>query len=134
MRDLLPQNFGGRQRHEFFIKNLRGIEIDPFSIEVARMCLMLADFPESNGWEIAQSDAFADSVIENASKKSMILVANPPFEKIKIHDKARPKPLEFLRRFPPEFTGRGSNWLSPAAFVLGQHCLQRRKEISAEQL
>jgi len=101
MRDLLPQNFGGRQRHEFFIKNLRGVEIDPFSIEVARMCLMLADFPESNGWEIARADAFADEVIENTSKKSMILVANPPFEKIKINDKAVPKPLEFLRRSLP---------------------------------
>ncbi len=98
MRDLLPQDFGGRQRHEFFIKNLRGIEIEPFSIEVARMCLMLADFPESNGWEISQADAFADKVIENASKKSMILIANPPFEKIKINDKAVPKPMEFLRR------------------------------------
>lgn len=101
MRDLLPQNFGGRQRHEFFIKNLRGIEIDPFSIEVARMCLMLADFPESDGWEISRADAFADKVIEDASKKSMILVANPPFEKIKINDKAVPKPLEFLRRSLP---------------------------------
>jgi len=101
MRDLLPQSFGGRQRHEFFIKNLRGVEIDPFSVEVARMCLMLADFPESNGWEIAQADAFADEVIENASKKSMILVANPPFEKIKINGKAIPKPLEFLRRALP---------------------------------
>ncbi len=101
MRDLLPQNFGGRQRHEFFTKNLRGIEIDPFSIEVARMCLMLADFPESNGWEIAQADAFTDKVIEDASKKSMILVANPPFEKIKINNKTLPKPLEFLKRALP---------------------------------
>ncbi|RJQ22632.1 MAG: hypothetical protein C4560_02270 [Nitrospiraceae bacterium] len=101
MRDLLPQSFGGRQRHEFFMKNLRGIEIEPFSIEVARMCLMLADFPESNGWSITQDDAFADKVIENASKKSMILIANPPFEKIKINDKAVPKPLEFLRRSLP---------------------------------
>lgn len=101
MRELLPQNFGGRQRHEFFVKNLRGIEIDPFSTEVAHMCLMLADFPESNGWQIDRADAFADKVIENASKNSMILIANPPFEKTKINDKALPKPLEFLQRSLP---------------------------------
>ena len=118
MRDLLPQNFGGRQRHEFFIKNLRGIELDPFSIEVARMCLMLADFPEPNGWDISRADAFADEVIKSASKKSMILVANPPFEKIKINGKVVPKPQEFLRRALPNLPAG-----SLIGLVLPRSCL-----------
>lgn len=105
MRDLLPPDWGGKRRHNFFIEHLHGIEIDPFSVEVARMCLMLADFPESNGWDINKADAFDDNMLEESSTKNMILVANPPFEKIKIDGKTVPKPLEFLRRtlhFLPE--------------------------------
>ena len=49
MRDMLPPDWSGRQRHKYFVDHLHGIEIDAFSVEVARMCLMLADFPEPNG-------------------------------------------------------------------------------------
>lgn len=101
MRDLLPRDWGGQRRHKFFIDHLHGIEIEPFSVEVARMCLMLADFPEANGWDIQQQDAFADAVLENNAQKTMILIANPPFEKTRGKAASVPKPLEFIKRTLP---------------------------------
>jgi type I restriction-modification system DNA methylase subunit len=56
MRELLPAGWSGRKRHKFFVDRIHGVELDAFSIEVARMCLMLADFPESNSWALLHGD------------------------------------------------------------------------------
>ena len=101
MKSLLPGDWNGKQRHTFFVNHLHGIEIDQFSIEVARMCLMLADFPEPNGWDLKIHDIFADNVLENSMTKTMILVGNPPFENIKGKRPETPKPVELLRRTLP---------------------------------
>lgn len=101
MKSLLPGDWNGKQRHTFFVSHLHGIEIDPFSVEVARMCLMLSDFPEPNGWDLKIHDIFADKVLENSMDKTMILVGNPPFESIKGRRPEIPKPVEFLRRALP---------------------------------
>lgn len=101
MKSLLPGDWDSKQRHTFFIKHLHGIEIDPFSVEVARMCLMLADFPESNSWDLQRQDIFADNILENSMAKTMILVGNPPFENIKGKRPETPKPAELLHRTLP---------------------------------
>ncbi len=101
IKSLLPGNWSSKQRHTFFVNHLHGFEIDPFSVEVARMCLMLADFPESNGWDLKIQDIFADKVLENSMTKTMILIGNPPFESIRGRRPGIPKPVEFLRRTLP---------------------------------
>lgn len=101
MRDLLPGDWSSQRRHEFFVEHLHGIEIDPFSVEVARMCLMLAAFPEPNGWNLEKHDVFADKILENIMAKTMILIGNPPFENIKNRSPEIPKPVELLRRTLP---------------------------------
>ena len=101
MRELLPKEWNGRQRHRFFVDHLHGIDIDEFSIEVARLCLMLADFPESDGWDLTRADAFSGNNLEESARRSKILVANPPFELYKELAPAVPKPLIFLRRMLP---------------------------------
>lgn len=98
MRDLLPQDWSGQQRHRFFVSHLHGIEIDTFSVEVARMCLMLADFPEPNGWDLLNADVFAGRTLENTIAKTRILIGNPPFENIEGRKPDTPKPVELLRR------------------------------------
>ena len=101
IKSLLPGDWSGKQRHAFFINHLQGIEIDQFSVEVARMCLMLADFPESNGWKLERNDIFADKILETTMSKTTILVANPPFEVVENGNPKIPKPVELLRRSLP---------------------------------
>ena len=83
MRELLPATWSGKQRHKFFVDKLHGIEIDAFSVEVARMCLMLADFPESNSWDLRHSDVFLGRVLEQSIAKATILIGNPPLKNFK---------------------------------------------------
>ncbi|MGD9160063.1 MAG: N-6 DNA methylase, partial [Desulfobacteraceae bacterium] len=104
MRQLLPPDWSGKQRHKFFVDKLHGIEIDAFSTEVARMCLMLADFPESNSWDLNHADVFSKKVLEQSVAKSTILIGNPPFEKIIINGTEKPKPAYLLSRALPSLS------------------------------
>ncbi len=101
MRDLLPGSWSAQQRHKFFVEHLHGIEIDSFSVEVARMCLMLADFPEPNGWDLVKHDTFKGKKLENIAAKTMVFVANPPFGIIEGRSPQISKPVELLRRTLP---------------------------------
>ncbi|MBI4685475.1 MAG: N-6 DNA methylase [Nitrospirae bacterium] len=130
MRDLLPQNWSGRDRHNFFVKHLHGIEIEPFSVEVARMCLMLADFPEPNGWDLKHHDVFAGRTLENAAANTMILVGNPPFENIEGRIPDTPKPVELLRRALPALPDQALIGLVlPRSFVDGSDYKKERETI-----
>lgn len=130
MRDLLPQHWSGRERHNFFVKHLHGIEIEPFSVEVARMCLMLADFPEPNGWDLKHHDVFAGGTLENATAKTMILVGNPPFENIEGRSPDTPKPVELLRRALPALPDQALIGLVlPRSFVDGSDYKKERETI-----
>lgn len=98
MRDLLTENLNGRQRHSFFINHLVGSDIDPFSIEVAEMCLTLADFPEANGWNLNKLDIFKGDFLERTCSNTTFLIGNPPFENMKFNSVERPKPAILLQR------------------------------------
>ncbi|MCL4492411.1 MAG: SAM-dependent methyltransferase [Nitrospirae bacterium] len=130
MRDFLPQDWSGQQRHKFFVSHLHGIEIDAFSVEVARMCLMLADFPEPNGWDLVNADVFASKTLENAVANTMILVGNPPFENIEGRSPDTPKPAELLRRALPVLPAQSLIGLVlPRSFVDGTDYKKERETI-----
>ena len=107
MRELLPAGWSGRKRHKFFVDKLHGIEIDAFSIEVARMCLMLADFPESNSWDLHHADIFSGKILEQKTAKTTILIGNPPFEKFAVNGTELPKPAHLLNRALPAISQAG---------------------------
>jgi hypothetical protein len=98
IRHLLPADWGSQRRHQFFVDHLRGVDIEAFSIEVARLCLMLADFPEPNGWNLKCEDVFAEGALERAAESVSILVGNPPFEKLPNVTPHKPAPAELLDR------------------------------------
>jgi len=130
MRDFLPQDWSGQQRHKFLVAHLHGIEIDVFSVEVALMCLMLADFPEPNGWDLVNADVFAGRTIENAAAKTMILVGNPPFENIEGRSPETPTPVELLRRALPVLPAQSLLGLVlPRSFVDGADYKKEREII-----
>jgi type I restriction-modification system DNA methylase subunit len=101
LKEILPMKWNGKRRHEYFIKHLQGVEIDNFALEVANMCLTLADFPESNGWDLRQGNVFKDNILENFAKGTNVLLGNPPFEYEKYLGREKPKPALLLNRVLP---------------------------------
>ncbi len=120
MREQLPANWCGKRRHQFFVERLHGIEIDAFSIEVARMCLMLADFPESDNWDLHHADIFSGNILEQKTTETTILIGNPPFETLIVNGKEQPKPAHLLNRALPAISRAGMiGMILPRSFLDG---------------
>ena len=78
----LRQNLFGTdasERHRYFVQHLAGIETDPFAVEISRLALTLADFPNPNGWNIAHGDVLDDSVSADYLKRAGVVLCNPPY-------------------------------------------------------
>ena len=98
LKNDLPIEWDGKKRHNYFTKHLRGVEIDSFALEVANMCLTLADFPESNGWQLTHDNIFNGKILENYCATTNVLLGNPPFEYENYNSKQYPKPALLLNR------------------------------------
>jgi hypothetical protein len=116
MRDLLSTPMSDAERHNYFVRRLVGIELDALSVEVCKLSLMLADYPNRNSWRIYQQNVFDTDTLDKELKRSRVVLCNPPFEAIPPGDRARysnpnlliQKPAELLRRVlssPPEMLG-----------------------------
>jgi hypothetical protein len=80
LRELLPTGMNPSARHRYFVKMLQGYELDAFALEVSKLCLVLADFPNHNGWQLHQEDVFQSDRMLQDLRKSRIVLCNPPFE------------------------------------------------------
>lgn len=80
LRDLLPGEWSDHERHQFLVQHLAGDEYDPFACEVATLSLILADYPNQNGWHINERDLFADGVLTERLRDQTVILCNPPFE------------------------------------------------------
>ncbi len=135
MRELLPSHMTPEDRHRYFVEMLSAIEIDPFAREVARLSLMLADYPNPDGWSLHGADALESSVFDDELAKSNIVLCNPPFEAFSHGERARYegltsvwKPAEILHRVlqnPPELLG----FVLPQVFLRGQAYRELRSRL-----
>ena len=89
LRDLLPGEWSDRERHQFLVQRLAGDEYDPFACEVANLSLILADYPNQNGWHIQERDLFADGVLAERLHDQAVILCNPPFEAFSQEDRDR---------------------------------------------
>ena len=80
LRDRLPREWSDEQRHEYLVRSISGDENDPFAKEVAVLSLILADYPNANGWHVSQIDLFKDYAIRERARVGRIILCNPPFE------------------------------------------------------
>jgi len=80
IRGLLPSDWSDRQRHKFLVERIQGSEIDPFACEVAMLSLILADYPNANGWHIKEENLFMGKALSEKIAQSNIILCNPPFE------------------------------------------------------
>ena len=89
VRDLLPVDWTDQQRHAFLVDRLCGDETDPFACEVAVLSLILADYPNQNGWRIDRTDLFENDVLKSRMENGGIVLCNPPFEDFSNEDRSR---------------------------------------------
>ena len=89
LRDLLPVEWSDEQRHDFLIKHISGDEVDAFACEVATLSLILADYPNHNGWHVKEADLFAGTTLADRISANNIILCNPPFEAFNAVDKSR---------------------------------------------
>lgn len=80
MRDALPADWDDKRRHDLLVKHICGGEIDPFAAEVAKLSLILADYPNANGWKIDEADLFEVDVLRACLDGARVVLCNPPFE------------------------------------------------------
>ena len=138
MRELLPSHMSPKERHEYFVKMLSGIEDDEFANEVGRLSLMLADYPNPDGWRLHKDDAFVSPRFVEELSGANIVLCNPPFEGFNQRDKmdygdqlSRTKAAEVLKRVlanPPKLLGFVLPRV-PRVFVDGREYKQLRAEL-----
>ncbi len=136
LRNLLPNEMGPAEKHRYFQSMLCGMEIDDFALEVAKLSLMLADYPNKDGWRLIQDDVFTSPSIDQELDQANIVLCNPPFERFSPDDRSkyenlrRPgKPLKLLEmvlRRPPRQLGL----VLPRPFLSGPTYRDFRGEIA----
>ncbi len=135
MRELMPPEMTSAQRHRYFVNMLCGIEIDDFAREVARLSLMLADYPNPDGWRLYSADALRSDLFDQELDAAHIVLCNPPFENIGVKERENyghlssvRKPAAILHRVlqrPPDLLG----FVLPRSFLVGRGYRQVRSEI-----
>lgn len=138
LRELLPSPMSAEERHEYFVHRLSGIEKEEFAWEVGRLSLMLADYPNPNGWRLVQGDAFQDPVVDKEIARAGIVLCNPPFEDFTMDERriytnlhSVHKPIEILHRIVthpqrPRILG----FVLPRTFITGQVYRELRATVS----
>ncbi len=136
LRDQLPETLTGEERHAFLVSRISGAEIDSFACEVATLSLILADYPNANGWKIAPQNLFEDGALVAGAAGKRVILCNPPWDDFDGDDrKAYPdmaaksfsKPMAVLRTLldaKPEALG----------FVLPQGFLRQQQYADLRQL
>ncbi len=87
MRDGLPHDWTDKQRHDLLIQHVGGAEIDPFACEVAKLSLILADYPNKNGWQIEEVDLFSKGTLAQRLEGIDVILCNPPFQAFKAQER-----------------------------------------------
>lgn len=138
MRDLLPEGLSGEDRHAFLVQRIRGAEIDTFACEVATLSLILADYPNANGWKIANEDLFRPAALAQQLESAKVVLCNPPWEDFEADERAEypemaaksfSKPIAVLRTIL-DSEPDGIGFVIPQGFLRQQQYSQLRQAIA----
>ena len=136
LRDLLEIEMSEVDRHRFLVNRIVGDEIDSFATEVATLSLILADYPNENGWAVSRVDLFKNYALRERIRDAKVVLCNPPFEAF-TRDERLQYPEAFARSpFKPISALEGIldakpnaiGFVLPEPFIEGQQYeLQRRR-------
>lgn len=109
-KELFPQSWSVAKVHEHLVSHFVASEIDPFACEIARLALILADYPNHNGWRITREDLFESGRLAERVSQCDVLLCNPPFEDFDeaVSELSVHKPVVLLAaivKTPPAFVG-----------------------------
>lgn len=79
-KELLPSDWSVKQVHDHLVRFFNASEIDQFACEIARLALILADYPNHNGWKIEREDLFEADRLAQRVAECDVLLSNPPYE------------------------------------------------------
>ena len=79
LRELLPKDISPEERHAYFVQMLSGMENEPFAREIARYALILADYPNPDGWRISDANVFTSPEFNQLLQDANIVLCNPPY-------------------------------------------------------
>jgi hypothetical protein len=80
LRALLPADWTAAERHAYLVERIAGAELDAFACEVATLSLILADYPNANGWKVQSRDLFEPGALADVLAGASVILCNPPFE------------------------------------------------------
>jgi len=126
-----------RERHRYFTEHLAGIEKDSFGVEISKLALTLADFPNPDGWNIKPDDVFRAGAMTNFLQRSGVVLCNPPFEDFSEKQRAEyslstpRKPAELLNRVLDDLHPAGVlGFVLPRNFIDGSGYAPVRKRLA----
>ena len=136
MRELLPVDWNDQRRHDFLVNHVAGDEVDAFAREVANLSLILADYPNRNGWQVFESDLFKNDRLRSSLKGKSVVLCNPPFQNFTVDErnmyeldaKTYSKPIEVMKSVL-EACPRVFAIVLPRAFILDKKFAEQRKMI-----
>ncbi len=120
LRELPPvQSMPPAESHRYLQRMLSGFDIETFGLEVARHCLMLADYPSRNGWVLEKEDVFQQPKrspkFYGALAGARVVLCNPPFELFPKAVRQRYSLRSVLK--PAELLGRVLDHLHPEGLL-----------------
>ena len=128
LREALPAEWSDQQRHDHLVRHVRGSELDSFACEVATLSLILADYPNTNGWRIDNVDLFESGRLDDALQNTDVILCNPPFEALSPAERRKYPALASAGGTKGEWVFRQAILAEPSAlgFVLPQSVLLDR--------
>ena len=139
MSILRPRLFGAppAERHKYFTHHLAAVETEPFGVEISRLALTLADFPNPGGWDVTQGDVFEPGVLTEQLRRAGVVLCNPPFGDFEENERRQyqfsspHKPAELLSRVLDDLHPNGVlGFVLPRTIVDGRGYSEVRKKLA----
>ncbi len=137
MRGIPPVMTDPIDRHAYFQSMLTGFERDAFGVEIGRLCLALADYPNPNGWDIKGDNIFNSGEFKESLQVSRIVLCNPPFKDFDddefraVGAKSKHRPAELLARVLESLHPEGVlGFVLPRSFIDSGGYASVRREIA----
>jgi hypothetical protein len=103
-------------------------------VEISKLALTLADFPNPNSWTVKHADIFAPNAMADSLRRAGVVLCNPPFESFTDEERERynptetKKPAELLKRVLADLHHSGVlGFVLPYNVVDGRHYATTRK-------
>ncbi|MCL5021800.1 MAG: N-6 DNA methylase [Nitrospirae bacterium] len=126
LNDLSSKAEAADRRHKYLVSHIRGFDIDPFAVEIAKKALLLASLPFGDSWQVTREDFLK---IKNLSFLPYIIVANPPFKE-KRETSLSQKATLFLEKYLSLLPVGGLiSIVLPESYLQNRSCRKSRKKL-----